>query len=158
MASDPYAAFVRFEPPRAVRPASARITHRGVLPLDLAAFLDRLTSAVEAGNWSAVALFLDEEQLRAEMDSLMTTGVAPASAAERTLITTLGLADALPGAGGGAAFAGLARISTMTVESVVPDGTGAARAEGYVRLDDRDTPRFALVVRTTGRGPRLVVR
>jgi hypothetical protein len=158
MAADPYAAFVRFEPPRAVRPASARITHRGVLPLELTAFLDRLTSAVEAGNWSAVALFVDEQALRAEMDSLTAAGLAPTRAAERTLITALGLEDAFVSMEGDAAFAGLARVSTMTVDTVVPDGAGSARAEGYVRLDDRATPRFAFAIRATGRGPRLVVR
>ena len=86
-------------------------------------------------------------------------GLSPHHAAERTLITTLGLEAAgapLSGAGA-AAFAGLARIGTMTVDSVVPHEAGMAHAEGYVRLDDRSTPRFAFTIGTTGRGPRLVV-
>lgn len=164
VATDPYSAFPGAPAAeRDVRPVSARITHRGTLPADLTGFLDRLTAAVESGNWNAVALFLDEAGLREQIMFLAESGHAPGRAAAETLAGALGLDTAdyplLPsGADRDAApFAGLDRVGTITVESVSLDAGTGALVEGYVRLDDRTMPRYSFRVLPTPQGPRVVV-
>jgi hypothetical protein len=165
VATNPYSAFPGAPPaPRDVRPLNARITHRGPVDPEIAAFLDRLTAAVEAGNWGAVALFAEEEGLRAQMMFLVDSGLSPRRAAADALASSLGLdmADSplLPaGADRDAApFSGLDRVGNMTVQTVANEpGRGIATVGGYVRLDDRTTPAFTFSVIATPRGPRLVV-
>jgi hypothetical protein len=164
-ADDPYAAFPGPpDPPRAVRPLTARITHPRPIAPELTSFLDRLTAAVEAGNWGAAAFFLEEAGLREQMTFLASTGLPVQRAAADVLSSALGLDTAgspLVPAGidrSARPFAGLSRVGTMTVESIVSDvPAGLTRVEGYVRLDDRSTPRFAFSVLDTPQGPRLVV-
>jgi len=127
------------------------------LPPDLVALLDRFTSAVEAGRWNAVAFFLEEDALRSEMASLTDRGMSPHEAAEHLLVGSLGLAEAGLAAPDAAAFAGVGRIGTITVDRTYPEGSASTRVEGYVRLDDRSTPRFGFSVRATALGPRVLV-
>jgi hypothetical protein len=165
VATNPYSAFPGAPAaPRDVRPLNARITYRGPVDPELAAFLDRLTAAVEAGNWGAVALFAEEEGLREQMIFLVDSGLSPRRAAADALASSLGLdmADAplLPaGADRDAApFAGLDRVGNMTVQTVAGQpGSAVVTAGGYVRLDDRSTPEFTFAIIATPRGPRLVV-
>jgi hypothetical protein len=162
---NPYAAFPGAPAaPRDVRPLNARITHRAPSDPQLFAFLDRLTAAVEAGNWGAVALFAEEDGLREQMLFLVDNGQSPRRAAADVLSLALGLdmaSNPLLPAGADrdtAPFAGLDRVSNITVQSIVADPpAGVARATGYVRLDDRTTPEFSLAIIATPRGPRLVV-
>jgi hypothetical protein len=164
VATDPYSAFPGPPAaPRDVRPLTARITHRAPLPADLNAFLDRLTAAVEARNWRAVALFLDEDALREQMVLLTESGFSPGRAAAETLAGALGLDTAehplLPPEAdrNGFPFAGLDRVGTITAETVTPEGGTGARVDGYVRLDDRSMPRLSFGIRLTAHGPRVVV-
>jgi hypothetical protein len=165
VATNPYAAFPG-EPdqPRDVRPLNARITHRAPIVPEVAAFLDRLTAAVESGNWGAVALFAEEDALREQMQFLVGEGMSPRRAGAEALAASLGFDTAIgplfpPGADRDAEpFAGLDRVGNMTVQRVEPDPVaGVTWATGYIRLDDRSTPAFTFAVRTSPRGPRLVV-
>ncbi len=168
--SNPYAAFP--EPPSLdpvatppePRPVTARITERTTVDTRVFLVLDRLTTAVERKNWRAVALFMDEEGFEAQMRFLTGGGLSPERAAADALAGALGLIEAesaiFPAAVDreAAPFRGLDRIQTMTVQTIAQDPlSGQWRASGYVRIDDRETHEFALVVVGTEHGLRMVV-
>jgi len=168
--SDPYAAFPPPPPldpitaPVEPRPLTARITHREPTDGDVLLLLDRLTTAVERRSWGTVAQFLDEDAFRAQVVFLADNGHSPQRAAAEALSGALGLDMAEnplfpPGADRDARpFLGLDRLETMTVQEIAGDpATGGWRASGYVRLDDRATLPFTLIVARTAHGLRVLV-
>lgn len=130
--------------PAETRPAvAAPAAPTGDRKLD--AFLEDFASAIDRGDWYAVARMLEAPAYADLHDAAVASGATPEEAAARLIAGAIGLGSLEET--GATPFAGLDRIRVVTLRTTTELRTGVTRIQGDVRLDGGQTADLSAFVR-----------